>query len=78
MDKTQLGLAGKSQAAFGFRLYFRERRSDRQAERDRCVAAVTCKRQVAGPIRGVERPSYHVLAARRVFVHGITSAPTHK
>ena len=67
IHKTQLGLAGKRQAAFGFRLDFRERRSDRQAERDRCVAAVTRKRQVADPIRGVERPAHQVLAAGRVF-----------
>ena len=67
IHKTQLGLAGKSQAAFGFRLDFRERRSDRQAERERCGEAVTRKRQFAGPIEGVERPAHQVLAAGRVF-----------
>jgi hypothetical protein len=34
IHNTELSLAGKSQAAFGFRLGFRERRSDRQAERE--------------------------------------------
>ena len=73
IHKTQLGLAGKRQAAFGFRLDFRERRSDRQAERDRCGAS--CNPQTPGrqpdtrrrtpgvpsrwPLARVSRPRHH-------------------
>src|SRR6185295_10244318 len=67
VHNTESGVSGKSQAAFGFRLNFRERRSDRQAERERCGEAVARKRQFAGPMKGVERPALLILAAGRVF-----------
>jgi len=56
-DQAELHALGECEAVDTFRLRLRERIADRQIVRNDLIPAVRSKRQIADPIRRVERPS---------------------